>query len=149
MVTTTKKYSWIHLRETWQKGNPVIKSLVTSKLKKCTFAQSLLMNAFGYRRLLFPSTDQCFLVLCWYVEIGGFRMPISSGAAGRVGVGVDTSITWPPSGVKQESRPSYRNCDSYLKRWEKAFLLSCIFHYITGCSSKRNDAGLLWIVCWP
>ncbi|KAJ8397115.1 hypothetical protein AAFF_G00009690 [Aldrovandia affinis] len=44
-------------------------------------------------------------------------MPISSGATGRVGVGVDTSIMWTPEGWKQDANPLPRNCDSYLKRY--------------------------------
>lgn len=45
-------------------------------------------------------------------------MPISSGAAGRVDVGIDTSIAWAPDGVKKEAKPA-KNCDSYLRRWVK------------------------------
>ncbi|KAJ8262661.1 hypothetical protein COCON_G00151180 [Conger conger] len=44
-------------------------------------------------------------------------MPISSGATGRVGVGVDTSIMWTPDGWKQDANPLHRNCDSYLERY--------------------------------
>ncbi|KAG7481537.1 hypothetical protein MATL_G00067600 [Megalops atlanticus] len=44
-------------------------------------------------------------------------MPISSGATGRVGVGVDTSKMWTPDGWKQDANPLHRNCDSYLKRY--------------------------------
>ncbi|CAB1322238.1 unnamed protein product, partial [Coregonus sp. 'balchen'] len=43
-------------------------------------------------------------------------MPISSGAAGRVDVGIDTSIAWAPDGVKKEAKP-VKNCDSYLRRY--------------------------------
>ena len=50
-------------------------------------------------------------------------MPISSGAAGRVDVGIDTSIAWAPDGVKKEAKP-VKNCDSYLRRWVKLSLLS-------------------------
>ncbi|KAJ8005916.1 hypothetical protein DPEC_G00122860 [Dallia pectoralis] len=42
-------------------------------------------------------------------------MPISSGAAGRVDVGIDTSIAWTPDGVKKEAKPVH--CDSYLSRY--------------------------------
>ncbi|KAG5841490.1 hypothetical protein ANANG_G00200040 [Anguilla anguilla] len=44
-------------------------------------------------------------------------MPISSGAAGRVGVGVNASITWSPEGWKQDPNLPPRNCDSYLVRY--------------------------------
>lgn len=44
-------------------------------------------------------------------------MPIASGAAGRVDVGVDTSTTWTPEGSKRKKKPVNRNCDSYLQRW--------------------------------
>ncbi|KAL0979147.1 hypothetical protein UPYG_G00181340 [Umbra pygmaea] len=42
-------------------------------------------------------------------------MPISSGAAGRVDVGIDTSIVWTPDGVKMV-KPVI-SCDSYLRRY--------------------------------
>lgn len=43
-------------------------------------------------------------------------MPISSGAEGRVDVGIDTAIAWTPVGVKKEAKP-VKNRDSYLRRW--------------------------------
>ena len=45
------------------------------------------------------------------------KMPVASGATGRVDVGVDTSTTWTPYGLKRKPRPANRNCDSYLQRW--------------------------------
>lgn len=44
------------------------------------------------------------------------EMPIASGAAGRVDVGVDTSTTWTPDGMKRTPKPVNRNYDSYLLR---------------------------------
>ncbi|XP_076587081.1 uncharacterized protein LOC143320922 [Chaetodon auriga] len=46
-------------------------------------------------------------------------MPIASGAAGRVDVGVDTSTTWTPDGLKKKTKPANRNCDSYLQRYHE------------------------------
>lgn len=51
-------------------------------------------------------------------------MPIASGAAGRVDVGVDASKTWTPDGLKKKTKPVNRNCDSYLQRWVR--LLHCL-----------------------
>lgn len=45
------------------------------------------------------------------------EMPIASGAAGRVDVGVHTNTTWTPDGLKRKTKPANRNCDSYLQRW--------------------------------
>ena len=44
-------------------------------------------------------------------------MPISSGAAGRVDMGVDTSIAWTPDGLRRDGKPVNRTHDSYLKRY--------------------------------
>ncbi|CAB1320069.1 unnamed protein product [Coregonus sp. 'balchen'] len=49
-------------------------------------------------------------------------MPISSGAEGRVDVGIDTSIAWTPDGVKKEAK-LVKNCDSYLRRMPVNILL--------------------------
>ncbi|KAM8760819.1 uncharacterized protein AB9X84_008748 [Acanthopagrus schlegelii] len=46
-------------------------------------------------------------------------MPIASGAAGRVDVGVDTSTTWTPDGLKKKTKPANRNYDSYLQRYQE------------------------------
>ncbi|XP_077332375.1 uncharacterized protein LOC143974644 [Lithobates pipiens] len=42
-------------------------------------------------------------------------MPISSGAEGHVGKGVDTAIKWIPEGSKEYENP--RNSNSYLQRY--------------------------------
>ncbi|KAK1174607.1 hypothetical protein AOXY_G2131 [Acipenser oxyrinchus oxyrinchus] len=44
-------------------------------------------------------------------------MPISSGATGHVGIGVDQSIKWIPDGYGTDTQHSPRNCDSYLQRY--------------------------------
>ncbi|MGH0178020.1 UNVERIFIED_CONTAM: hypothetical protein FKN15_076563 [Acipenser sinensis] len=44
-------------------------------------------------------------------------MPISSGATGHVGIGVDQSIKWIPDGYGRDRQRSPRNCDSYLQRY--------------------------------
>ncbi|KAJ3604587.1 hypothetical protein NHX12_029327 [Muraenolepis orangiensis] len=44
-------------------------------------------------------------------------MPISSGATGRVVVGVETSEAGGPDGLKKETKLSSRSNDSYLQRY--------------------------------
>lgn len=44
------------------------------------------------------------------------KMPIASGAEGRVDVGIDTSLTWTPHGLKRRTKPANKKCDSYLQR---------------------------------
>ncbi|KAL3062639.1 hypothetical protein OYC64_002443 [Pagothenia borchgrevinki] len=44
-------------------------------------------------------------------------MPIASGAAGRVNVGVGASTTWTEDGQKRTNKPSTRDCNSYLQRY--------------------------------
>lgn len=46
------------------------------------------------------------------------KMPIASGAAGRVDVGIDTSKTWTPQGLKRKTNSTHRKNDSYLQRWD-------------------------------
>ncbi|KAK2901864.1 hypothetical protein Q8A73_011610 [Channa argus] len=46
-------------------------------------------------------------------------MPVASGAAGRVNVGVDTSITWTVDGLKKKTKPPNRNYNSYLERYQE------------------------------
>ncbi|XP_076747128.1 uncharacterized protein LOC143421508 [Maylandia zebra] len=46
-------------------------------------------------------------------------MPIASGAAGRVDVGIDTSKTWTPQGLKRKTNSTHRKNDSYLQRYQE------------------------------
>ncbi|KAK5909622.1 hypothetical protein CesoFtcFv8_003535 [Champsocephalus esox] len=71
-------------------------------------------------------------------------MPIASGAAGRVHVGVGAGTTWTEDGQKRTNAPSTRDCNSYLQRYyqlkERKKIKRHAFHENPEPSDNENDA---------
>ncbi|KAK5870914.1 hypothetical protein PBY51_003822 [Eleginops maclovinus] len=70
-------------------------------------------------------------------------MPIASGAAGRVDVGVGASTTWTEDGVKRKNKPANWNCNSYLQRYqelkERKKIKRIVIQEHTEPSDNEND----------
>lgn len=74
------------------------------------------------------------------------EMPIASGAAGRVDVGVDTSTTWTPDGLKKKTKPANRNYDSYLQRWVGSLhMCSNVTGILNVTDSQCSASMVLWL----
>lgn len=87
----------------------------------CEVQKGKLLFQLQERLCMFASTWLRVLVLIWFFLIFVLllsKMPIASGAAGRVDVGIDTSKTWTPQGLKRKTNSTHRKNDSYLQRWD-------------------------------